>query len=180
MDEEKKSASRIKKEETVETLFEKLERANAVLLTDYRGLNAAQVTELKKKLTENEAEMTVAKNSLLSIAAKKAGYEVPPENLTGPTSIIFAYGDQITPIKEVANFIKSHELPRVKVGFLEKSLYEAARIMELAKLPSREVLLGQVVSSISAPLYGLNGVLSANLRNLVYTLEQIRLKGGAN
>ncbi len=179
-DDIKKPASRIKKETTVETLVDKLARATAVLITDYRGLSVAQATELKKKLTQNEAEMTVAKNTLLALAAKKAGYEVPSETLSGPTAIIFAYGDQIAPLKDVAGFIKSYELPKVKVGFLDKTFYEATKIMELAKLPSREILLGRVVGGLSSPLYGLAGVLNANLRNLVYVVDQVRSSKGQN
>lgn len=180
MDEKKKSASRVQKEETVESLSEKLEKAQAMLLADYRGLSVLASTDLKKKLKDNKAEMLVAKNTLLSIAAKKAGYDVPAETLTGPTAVIFAYEDQVTPIKELATFIKSNELPKVKVGFLNKATYSAEKVMELAKLPSKEVLYGKVVGGVSSPLYGIVGVLNANLRNLVYTIDQIRLKGGAN
>src|SRR3990167_6731698 len=173
-DEIKKSASRIKKEESVEALAEKLSRSQAVLLADYRGLNVAKSTELKKKLKENQAEMLIAKNTLLSLAAKKAGYDVPETELTGPTAAIFAYGDQITPLKDVAASIKAYELPKIKIGFLDKQLFAAEKLLELARLPSREVLLSQVVSSLNSPLYGLASVLNANLRNLVYALAQIK------
>ncbi|MDP2671095.1 MAG: 50S ribosomal protein L10 [bacterium] len=180
-EEKKKSASRIKKEEEVASLVEKMNQAQALLLTDFRGLSVAGATELKGKLKADKAEMLVAKNTLLSIAAKKAGYEVPAQDLTGPTAAIFAYEDQVSPIKALATFIKGTEIPKIKIGFLNKEAYSKEKIMELAKLPSKEVLLGQVVGGISSPLYGVVRVLNANLRNLVYTLDQIgKSKGSTN
>ncbi len=178
-----KAASRIKNEDTVGTLVEKFTKASSVVLTDQSGLTVALSSELKKKLKAVDAESIVAKNTLLKIAAQKSGYEIPTEALEGPTAALFGYGDEISPLKELTTFAKANEKPVIKVGFLDKDLLTAEKITALAKLPSKEVLRGKVVGGLYSPLYGLVGVLNANLRNLVYVLNSIqesKAKGGAN
>ena len=180
MDQETKPQSRIKNEETVETLVEKFNKAKTVVLTDQSGLSVSLSSELKKKLRAVDAESLVAKNTLFKIASKRTGHSIPDEALVGPTAALFAYGDEISPIKELATFSKTTEKPKIKIGFLGTELLSAERVAQLAKLPSKEVLRGQVVGGLYSPLASMIGVLNANLRNLVYTLDQIRLKGGAN
>lgn len=177
---ENKSPARIKKEETVESLVEKLNQAKTVVLTDQSGLPVSLASQLKKNLKGVEAESLVTKNTLLKIASNQAGYDIPEKALNGPTATIFAFGDEIAPIKELTAFAKINEKPTIKIGFLDKNLLSVERINQLAKLPSKEVLRGKAVDALASPLYGVVSVLNANLRNLVYTLDQIRLKGGAN
>ncbi len=180
---ENKAPSRIKNEETVDALVDKLNKANTVVLTDQSGLSVALSSELKKKLKAVDAESVVAKNTLLKLAGQKTGHEFPNEALEGPTAALFAYGEPISPLKELTTFAKTNEKPKIKIGFLGKDLLSAEKIAQLAKLPSKEVLRGQVVGGLYSPLYGIVGVLNANLRNLVYTLNAIKesqAKGGAN
>src|SRR3989344_1246132 len=174
MNEEKKSPSRIKKELAVASLVDKLTKARSVVLADFSGLSVTAGQELKKALKGVKAEFTVAKNTLLSIAARKAGYKIPESELKGPTSVVFSYEDEVAPIKELATFAKKYETPKVKVGFLGNSLLTTERVNELARLPGKGILHGQVVGRLDSPLYGLVGVLNGNIRNLVYALEQIR------
>lgn len=181
--EKEKAASRIKNEETVEALVEKFTKAKTVVLTDQSGLPVSLSSELKKKLKAVEAESLVTKNTLLKIASKKTGHAIPDEALEGPTAALFAYGDEISPIKELTAFAKANEKPTIKVGFLGKDLLTSDRINQLAKLPSKETLRGSVVGGLYFPLYSMVGVLNANLRNLVYVLNGIqesKAKGGAN
>ncbi|HSX57778.1 MAG TPA: 50S ribosomal protein L10 [Candidatus Saccharimonadales bacterium] len=177
---ENKAASRIKNEESVDSLVEKLNRSKSVVLTDQSGLSVSLASELKKKLRGVDAESLVTKNTLLKIASQKSGYEIPTEALEGPTAVVFGYGDEIAPIKELTTFAKTNEKPVLKTGFLGSDLLSAEKITELAKLPSKEILQGKVVGGLASPLYGMVGVLNANLRNLVYAIDQIRLKGGVN
>ncbi len=177
----KKSRARIKKEETVATLVEKLGRATSIVLADYQGLSASTLSEVKNQLEKEGAELTVAKNTLLSLATKQAGIEVPEEALKGPTAAVLAYDDPITPIKDLAKFQKQYEKPLPKIGFLGSELLSVEKIRELALLPSKQELQAKVVGSISSPIYGIVGVLGANLRNLVYALDQIaKSKGNPN
>jgi large subunit ribosomal protein L10 len=183
VNEQNKPASRIKNEETVEALVEKLNKATSVVLTDQSGLPVSLSSELKKKLKAVEAESLVTKNTLLKLASKRTGHAIPDEALEGSTAALFAYGDEISPIKELTTFAKTNERPKIKIGFLGKDLLTAEKIAQLAKLPSKETLRGQLVGGLYSPLYGMVGVLNANLRNLVYTLNAIKesqVKGGAN
>lgn len=183
MEQQIKPQSRLKNEKTIEALVEKLEKATSVVLTDQSGLSVALSSELKKKLRAVEAETLVAKNTLLKLASKKTGHEIPTEALEGPTAALFAYGEPLSPIKELTTFAKTNEKPTIKIGFLGTDLLTAEKIAQLAKLPSKEVLRGKVVGSLYSPLYGMVGVLSANLRSLVYVLNGIqesKSKGGAN
>lgn len=180
---ENKPQSRIKNEETIESLVEKLNKATSVVLTDQSGLPVSLSSELKKKLRSVDAESLVTKNTLLKLASQKTGYSIPDEALEGPTAALFAYGEPISPIKELTAFAKTNEKPKIKLGFLGKDLLTAEKIGQLAKLPSKEILRGKVVGGLYSPLYGIVGVLNANLRNLVYTLNAIKdsqAKGGAN
>lgn len=171
---ENKPASRIKKEETVESLVEKFNRAKSVLVTNHSGLTVAESSDLKKKLKAVDAEYLVAKNTLIKLAAKKTGHEIPDEVLEGPTSVLFSYGDEVSPIKELTTFAKTSEKPVVKSGLLGTAFLSADRISQLAKLPSKETLQAKVVGGLYSPLYGMVGVLNANLRNLVYTINAIK------
>jgi len=176
---EKKSNSRIKKEQTVAVLKEKLSRAKAVVLADQSGLSVTKLSELKKKLKGVDAELLVAKNTLLKIATNETGHSVADEILQGPTATLFAYGDEISPLKELTTFAKENEKPALKAGFLGTTLLSVERLNQLAKLPGKDVLRGKVVGSLYSPLYGIVGVLNGNLRNLVYALNAIKeQKGG--
>jgi len=178
---ENKAKSRIKNEEQVAILVEKLNKAKSVVLTDQSGLTVALASELKRKLRSVEAESLVTKNTLLKIASKQTGHEIPEETLKGPTATLFAYGDEISPIKELINFAKANEKPAIKIGFLGTILLTPEKLSQLAKLPNKEALRGQVVGGLYSPLYGIVGVLNANIRSLVYVLNSVKeskAKGG--
>jgi large subunit ribosomal protein L10 len=175
---EKKSQARIKKEETVSKLAEKLRKAKSIILADYSGLDVASFSDVKNQLEKDEAEFTVAKNTLLHLAAKKAGVEIPTEALKGSTAIVLAYGDEITPIKDLARLEKQYDKPTPKIGFLGKDLLPVERIKQLANLPSKDELKAKVVGTLNSPIYGLVGVLNGNLRNLVYVLSQVQKSKG--
>lgn len=157
--------------EKVKELSDRLDRAKAVVLTDYRGLTVSQLDELRKKVEAAGAEFEVTKNTLLSRSLGEK--QVPDEALEGPTATLFAYEDEVAPLKALQDFIKTYNLPNVKVGFLGKDLLNASQVSELAKLPSREVLLGKLVGSLKGSQYGLVSVLSGNIRKLVYALDAV-------
>lgn len=170
---DKISQNKQKKIEAVGILEEKVKRAKAVVLTDYRGLKHQQLEGLKKALKAVEAELVVSKNTLLSRAL--ANSEVS-SSLAGPTATLFAYNDVIAPLKELAKIIKLLKMPTIKLGIFEGRLISAGDVLKLAALPSREVLIAQVVGGMKAPLYGLHRALSWNLQKLVMTLKAIENK----
>lgn len=170
-----KSSNRLKKEDEVKVLTEKLTRAKSVVLADFRGMKMPQIQALRIKLKDAGAEFSVAKNTLVKKSLTDAGYSgINDEDFQGPIGTLFGYEDEIAPIKTVVSFKKENELPEIKFGFFEKKYISLSEIIQLATLPSKPELYAKVVGGLSSPLYGIVGVLQANLRNLVYTLDQIR------
>lgn len=164
--------TRVQKEESVVKLKDKLSRAKALVFADYKGLNMFQLSDLRDKLREQNAEFNITKNSLLKIA-------MPEAEMEGPTATLFAYDDQITPIKTLVKAFKDFTKGSVKSGFLDGEALDSAKIMQLSTLPSKDELRAKVVGVLVAPLTGMVSVLNGNLRNLVYVLDGIRKsKGG--
>jgi len=168
------NSRREKKQELVAKLKEKLAGSNAVFFADYRGLTVSQISELRKKLKEVEAQISVCKNTLIQKALKETSYLTHTTshfNLEGPTAVIFAQGDQVTPTKVIVQFAKTYGLPNLKSGFLGKIFLNEKEIQRLVLLPSRDILLTQTVEQISSPLFNLVYTLQANLQSLVYILK---------
>ncbi len=166
--------ARPEKEAAVSEIQEKISRSQSVILADYRGLNVAEVTELRKKLREAGVEYKVAKNTLTSRAAKAANIDGLDRFLSGPTALAFGFNDVVVPAKILADFAKDHKKLELKGGILEGKVIDLAAVEELANLPSREALLCQVAGMFQAPMRGLVTVLSGPLRNAVYAVEAIR------
>lgn len=179
--------TRLQKEEAVVKLKEKLEKATALVFADYqqagaagtKGLTMSQLTDLRNKLREVAAEFSVTKNSTLKRALQSSTIHLPPSSFEGPTATLFAYDDQISPIKILVKAFKDYTIGKVKFGFLGKEALDEAKIIQLSALPSKDELRAKMVGVLVAPLSGMVTVLNANLRGLVYALDQIRKsKGG--
>lgn len=163
------------KVKAVEELKDKFSRSKAAVLTDYRGLNVADITELRKKLREQGVEFKVVKNTLTRIALRDFDYNLD-EYLEGPTAIAFSFHDPVAPAKVLTDFAKNHKELEIKAGVVEGKVSSKEVIESLAKLPPKEELLAKAVGSIQSPLYGIVGVLQGPIRNLVYTLQAIQEK----
>lgn len=150
-----------------------VESAKTMVVTDYRGLNTAQLNELRQKLAQANAKYVITKNTLLTRALRSKGFKVTNEIFDGPTAVVYGFGDEVMPIKALLQFSKSTQLPKVKGGYLGKDALTAQQVDNLAKLPSKEMLVGQVVGTLNAPIYGLVGTLSANITSLLYALKAI-------
>ncbi|MFA5933588.1 MAG: 50S ribosomal protein L10 [Microgenomates group bacterium] len=172
--------TRAQKEESVKNLTEKFKKAKTVVFTDYRGMTMNQLSSLRDKLAEADAELEITKNTLVHIALDEAGLEGESDNIAeGPTATLFGFGDEILPIKALTKAIKDNQVGTIKGGFLNGDFLDATNVTRLSNLPSKQELQAKVVGSLSAPLYGMVNVLQGNLRNLVYALDQIRIsKGG--
>lgn len=171
--------TRQQKEEQVTKLTEKLGRAKAVVFTDYKGLNMKQLSDLRDKLREVQGEFSVTKNTLLLRALPASNFPSPASNFEGPTATLFAYDDEISPIKILVKALKDATLGKVKGGFLGDATLDETKILQLANLPGKDELRGKAVGVLVAPLQGMVGVLQGNLRNLVYALSEIqKTKGG--
>lgn len=166
----------VEKTARIEELTSIMSGAKALYLADFTGIDVASDTDLRRKLRDNSVEYQVVKNRLAKRAAEAAGIEQLSEFLAGPTAIAFAQDDPIAPAKVLQEFIDGGGKLAIKTGLLEGRLLSEEQVTALAKLPSKEQLLGQVVGGIQAPLYGLAGVLTGLLRNLVGTIAAIEEK----
>ncbi len=170
--------TRQQKEEQVTKLTEKLGRAKALVFADYKGMTMKQLSDLRDKLREVQGEFSVTKNTLLSRSLQTTNYELPTD-LEGPTATLFAYDDEISPIKILVKALKDAALGRVKGGFLGSLTLDEAKILQLSTLPSKDELRAKTVGVLVAPLQGMVSVLQGNLRNLVYALSELqKQKGG--
>lgn len=172
--------TRTQKQDLVIQLKDKLSKAKSVVFADYKGLKMSQLSILRKDLRDQKSEFTITKNSLLKLALSTIHH--PPSTIQlfeGPIATLFSYDDEITPIKTLVKALKDNQTGKVKAGIFEGEFVSDLEIGKLAALPSKQELKVQVVGSLGAPLYGIVGVLQANLRNLVYVLDQIKnSKGG--
>lgn len=154
------------KKQLVTDITEKFRSAKSVVLVEYRGLTVEKVTELRNKCREAGVEYKVYKNSMMSFAFKELGYEDFNVNLEGPNAIAMSYDDEVSAAKVTNDFAKtSNDTLKIKAGIAEGKIMDASQVQELASIPSREVLLGQLA-----------GVLQGNIRNLAYMLDQISKK----
>lgn len=167
------------KKRVVDEIKERLEKIQGAVLTDYRGLNVAEVTELRNKLREAGVEFKVLKNTLTRIAAHQVGLEDLDSYLEGPTAIAFGIDDPVAPAKILSEFAKAHKALEIKAGILENKVIDAEGVKALADLPSREVLLAKLLGAMQSPMYGFAGSLQGLLRNLVYVLDAVREKKAA-
>lgn len=164
-----------KKIDTVTNLTDKLSKANAFVLVDYRGLKHKQLEELRKLLKKTNAEFTVSKNRLLLRALgdkseKVVGY------LQDTTAVLFEYEDEVAPVRELLKFFKTAGFGKVKAGVIGKNVISESDITRLASLPGREALLGQLAGQLNAPIQGLHNALTWNVKKLVYALDAVKSK----
>jgi len=166
--------ARPEKEAVVKELTDKFSSAKSLVITDYLGLNVAEMTELRSKLREAGVEFKVVKNTLATIAANDVEMEEMTEYFSGPTAIAFGEDDAVSPAKVLVEFAKDHEVLEVKAGLLNGEIISKEKVESLAEIPSREELLAKAFASMKAPLSGLVNVLQGNIRGLVQVLNQIK------
>lgn len=165
--------NREEKAQEVGELSGKFAKATSAIVTDYRSLTVPVFQELRQNLRKNQAELRVAKNSLLSRAVTGTGFEALKGSFTGTTAVAFTYGDPVAAAKTVIEFSKDHPAFTIRGGALGGKLVNSEGITALSKLPGREVLLGQMLSVLNAVPTGLVRVLSGVPRKLLYALQAI-------
>ena len=150
------------KKEEVTKLAEEMKNAKLILLTDYRGINVTDVTDLRTNLRNTNATYRVIKNNIIRRALQEAGIEGLEDKLVGPTAVIMSNEDYLEPSKAIYTFSKDNDYYKIKGGVIEEKVMEAEEIITLAKLPSREVLLsmlaGALLGNISKVAVALNEV----------------------
>lgn len=170
---------RAEKIEKVDELKELLRDAKSIVLNDFTGLNVADISELRRLCRENNVVYTIVKNTLAKRSFAALGLEEIESILDGPTAVALSRDDEVVPAKVLNDFAKDYELPRLKGAYVAGRLLDDEETKRLASLPSKEILLAQVVGTFQAPMRGLVNVLGASLRDLLYVLKAVAEKKGA-
>lgn len=153
------------KKEEVAKLAEKIKEAKVVLLTDYRGINVSDVTSLRARLRGAEVEYSVIKNNITRRALAECKIEGLDDALLGPTAVIIGNNDYLEACKAIYEYAKDNEFYKIKGGIIDGKVVSTEEIITLAKLPSKETLIGMLA-----------GALLGNISKLAVALEQVRLQ----
>ncbi len=172
----------IKKEKVklVKNLSEKLSKIKIAILVNYSGLNTGQLSDLREKLEEKDAELKVIKNTLAKRACQKVDIKIEPDVFTGPVALISGFSDEVGPAKIVWKFARIEKKPEILGAIYENEFIEKDTVEKLAKIPERSVLEEQLVHQIQAPISGLVYVMKANLAGLVSILNQYQKQQTVN
>jgi len=169
------------KEEFIEEMARELEQAELIIAADYRGLNVASVTELRRRLKAEDCRYRVVKNTLTRLACQKIGMTGLETFLEGPTAVAYTSADPVGAARVFLDFGREHEALAIKGGLLSGQPLTPEEIKALGEIPPREILLAQVCGAFRAPLAGLVNVLQGNICQLVYALNAVcRLKESAS
>ncbi len=153
------------KKEEVSKLAAEMKEAKIILLTDYRGINVTDVTNLRTDLRNVNAKYAVIKNNITRRALAECGIEGLEDKLVGPTAVIMSNEDYLEPAKVIYKFSKDNDYYKIKGGVIEGKVMTAEEIITLAKLPSRETLLSMLA-----------GALLGNISKVAVALDQVRIK----
>lgn len=162
------------KKELVSELREKFDQKKILILVDYKGLNVPKINELRTMLREAGVEFRVVKNTLLVRASRDTDVELIKDQFEGPSAVAMSYEDPVAPAKALAKFAKDNDKLQIKAGVLGGSMLDAEGVKRLAELPSREVLLAQVMGTMNAVPRGLVRALSNVPERLLYALQAIK------
>ena len=158
-------------------LRDRIQSSSGVFLADYRGLSVAKMTDLRKQLKKEGAQVQVVKNTLTKRAFDDLGVVVDSLVLEGPSAMINTGGDAVRVAKLIVKFSADNgNALRIKAGVVDGAVYDAVQVLAFSKLPGREELLAKLVGTIKAPLTNLVGVLSNPLRNMVGVLNAVKDK----
>lgn len=163
--------SKQKKTTMLDRYVAELQNAQAVLVAEYRGLKVADITRLRRRVEESGAKFMVVKTTLFKRALEQEGLPIPQHLLAGPVAVGIAVKDPTATARALNEFAVTSELLVIKGGLLGQREINKAQVGALATMPSRDVLLGQVLGTLQSPLSGLVNVLNGPIRGLVYVLK---------
>jgi large subunit ribosomal protein L10 len=164
------------KDDKIQAIKEKVEKAKVAVVTEYRGLSVEEITKLRRSLQKDGGDYMVTKNTLAKIAIKGTPFEILADSLKGPVAIAFGFEDEISPAKALVNFIKEAKKGEIVCTALDGKVLSADETKELAKLPSKEELYAKILGSINSPASGIANSVNGVLTKLVRTLDAVKEK----
>ena len=168
--------NRDQKAAAIDEIAVQIRESDAVFAVDYRGISVPQAAELRTRLRDADATFRVTKNTLTERAADQAGAEALKELLAGPTALTFVRGDVAAAAKAIADYQRTADLLPFKGGLLDGSPVNAEQLAAISRLPSREVLYGQLVGLVASPLTGVARGLNALIAGVAIALSQVNEK----
>ena len=172
-------ATKAFKNEKIEAIKEHVAKAKVMIVTEYKGLSVAEITDVRRRLQKEDGDYTVVKNTLAKIAIKDTPFECMSDLLEGPVAIAMGFGDEVSPAKVFTKFMKDSKKGEIKGGAVDGVLLSPKEVEALAKLPSKEELYAKILGSINSPASGIANSVNAVMRSLVYAMDQVRQKKSA-
>lgn len=169
-------ATKAFKDNKIESIKEKLSKAQVAIVTEYIGLSVEEITNLRRKLQKEDGDYTVTKNTLAKIAVKGTEYEVLTDSFKGPIALAFGFKDQVSPAKTLSNFIKEVKKGEIIAAALDGKLLSADEAKALANLPSREEIYAKMLGCVNSPASGIANSVNGVLTKLVRTLDAVKDK----
>ncbi|MGH2575093.1 MAG: 50S ribosomal protein L10 [Ignavibacteria bacterium] len=167
------------KEQIVSEIKEKLNNASSIYLTDFTGLTVEETNEFRNEMFNAKVDYKVVKNTLLQKAINDGGKNkfseqsgVIIENLKGPTGIIFAYDDPVSPAKIIKKFYEKIERPKLKIALIENITYDKSKLNDLAALPTKLEIVSSIIGSLHSPISGIVNSINAVIRDLASVIEE--------
>jgi large subunit ribosomal protein L10 len=166
-----------KKREIVAGLVRKLENSQSLYLVDAGGMTVAQSGEIRQEFRKINAEMKVAKNTLIRLALKEDGkFNVSENVLKGSTAVVFVYEDPIAPAKLIRKYFDKDKKPALKLAIVEGQTFDGSQLKTVAELPSREDMIASIIGSLHAPISGIVGSINAVMRDVASLVEEVAKK----
>lgn len=166
--------SREQKESALQELTAELKNSKSVVFANFQGLKVKDSEELRGICRKQNVGYLASKKTILQKALETVGLKVVADKFAGGVAAVFGREDEVAPAQIIAEFAKKNEIVKIYGGVLEGNFIDGAKVSELAKLPSKQQLLGQLVGTLNAPVSGFVNVLAGNLRNLVGVLNNIK------
>lgn len=166
--------TKIQKQKVIKDLEDRIKKQKTIVFVDFTGLKVKDFSDLRKKMKKADSEVKVAKKTLLELAFKKAGINIDSKGLKGEVAVVFGFKDEIAPAKVIHQFSQSNPNLKIIGGIFENQVIESEKIIELAKLSSKEELLARTVGILSSPISNFIHALQFNLKGLIYLLSKIK------
>jgi len=162
------------KQDVIDQIKDQFQQSSSAICVDFRGVNVEKITQFRRQVKDASGNYQVVKNTLARRAIAETPFQELGQFLVGPTGIIFCQGEPMEPAKVATAFVKeTNGALQIKGGIVDGSVFDAKGIEQVSKLPSRQEMLSQLVSSLQSPISGLVGTLEGVTREFVYTLQAV-------
>ena len=172
--------ARPEKVEKVKELDEIFSKSQGIYLADFTNMSVELAEKLRSEFREKNVNYKVIKNTLDKRAVEDKAYKDLSKYFQGPTAIAYSYDDPVTPSRILVDFAKENDTPQLKASVIEGKILDLDQTKEMAKIPSKEVLISRIVGGIKSPLSGLVFSLNGIVRNLVYVIHAIKEEKSKN